>query len=511
MAQCSTPTLWPFPGASDVFISGVISNTGVVRQLGAGNLGLNSGYGSRFENLAPGSYRLESGAGIYEPGCCSAVGFDNFGVFVKAVSPSNSVISAAFNILGGLVDVESGTLTLANNGVSSNGNFTVAAGAVLDISGGYSPTWAGSMNGTGAGAVVLASGTLSASPSLALNFVNGLFQWTGGTLSGLVTNLNVLVLPGANDRLLYAQFYNSALVRHTGGGRLGLASGYAALFRNLPGATYEFETDSAIYSSGCCSATVFENDGLLRKTGGSSNTTISVSFNNLGGAVEVDAGTLTLANSGSSVNGSFTVAAGASVDLTGGAQPTWSGRLTGVGTGTIGLNSGLIFASGLILNCAPGLFQWSGGTFYGRPVTNANGMDISGGTVSVAFYNAGVVRHLGSSVLSITSGSGAVFRNLPGGTYEFLGDGSISPSRCCSATTFENDGLLRKTSGTNSAISTTIFNNQGGAIEVDSGVLSVNGSYTQGGGSLTIQLGGTNATPIRSVQLEWRRRTGVAR
>ena len=37
------------------------------------------------------------------------------------------------------------------------------------------------------------------------------------------------------------------------------------------------------------------------------------------------------------------------------------------------------------------------------------------------------------------------------------------------------------------------FNNQGGSIEVDSGVLSVNGNYTQGGGVFTVELGGTNS------------------
>jgi hypothetical protein len=36
------------------------------------------------------------------------------------------------------------------------------------------------------------------------------------------------------------------------------------------------------------------------------------------------------------------------------------------------------------------------------------------------------------------------------------------------------------------------FNNAGGSIEVDSGVLAVNGNYVQGGGSLTVGLGGPN-------------------
>ncbi len=71
--------------------------------------------------------------------------------------------------------------------------------------------------------------------------------------------------------------------------------------------------------------------------------------------------------------------------------------------------------------------------------------------------------------------------------------------------TFENDGLLRKTGGTNTATISTAFNNQGGSIEVDGGVLSVNGGYVQGGGGLTVLLG----EPTR-VNTAWLSLTGVA-
>ncbi len=395
-------------GAGGVLLSGTISNSGVVHHLGAGNFGLSSAAGSHFENLAAGTYRLESAADIYISSCCSPATFDNFGAFIKTVSSSNSAISVTFNNLGGLVDVETGSLTMANSGSSSNGTFTIATGALLDITGGQSPNWAGRMNGVGGGSVLLQSGALSASPALTLNFacmdvsVGRRHHFRFGD------QYQYALLSGTNNHLLTGQFNNLGLVRHTGGGQLGLSSSSAALFRNPAGGTYEIETDTAFYVSSCCSPATFENDGLLRKTGGSGVTTISTPFNNLGGTVEVDAGQLTLANSGSSVNGIFNVAAGAAVDLTGGAQPTWSGRLTGSGAGTLGFHSGVIFATGLILDCAPGLFQWTGGTFSG-PLTNANGIDISGGTINGSFFNAGVARHLGSSVLGLNSSTGSLF------------------------------------------------------------------------------------------------------
>jgi hypothetical protein len=58
---------------------------------------------------------------------------------------------------------------------------------------------------------------------------------------------------------------------------------------------------------------------------------------------------------------------------------------------------------------------------------------------------------------------------------------------------FNNSGLVRKTSGTNSVFGVP-FNNQNGSIEVDNGVLSLgSSSYVQGGGALTVRLSGTNA------------------
>ena len=114
---------------------------------------------------------------------------------------------------------------------------------------------------------------------------------------------------------------------------------------NPAGSTYQFESDAGIYPYNCCSAVTFTNSGLVRKIAGANNSSISVAFNNLGGSIEVDTGTLALANSGSSLNGAFTVAAGAALDLTGGKSPTWAGQMTGAGGGSVQFNSGQINAS----------------------------------------------------------------------------------------------------------------------------------------------------------------------
>ncbi|HLH52118.1 MAG TPA: hypothetical protein VKY92_00665 [Verrucomicrobiae bacterium] len=480
-----------FSGSNDITLSATIGNTGLVRHSGTGRLLLNSSSGAHFENFTSGTYRLESDASIAGISCCSPLSFDNYGSFIKTGGTNQATISVPFNNWGGLLDVETGSLTLANGGTISNAQFTVAAGAALDITGGARPTWRGLVSGQGGGTVLLSSGILNASPSLSLNFSSTLFQWSGGIISGVSSNLNTLSISDTNTHLLSSEFDNAALVRHTGAGALQFDSSSGAVFRNLPGATYQIEADTALYTVSCCSPTLFENSGLLKKIGGANNTSIGVAFNSRGGTVEVDSGRLTLANNGANIDGTFIVGPGASVDLTGGAQPGWAGRLTGSGAGTVEFNSGQISASGLVLDCSPGLMQWSGGNFSGS-VTNINAIDSSGGTISGTFFNAGLIREFGTNSIGLNSGPGTTLVNTPAGTLLLESDCGVYGFSCCSPLNFINQGLLRKTAGSNSIVSVP-FDNQDGSIEVDNGTLTLaNANYVQGKGRLVIALGGTN-------------------
>ncbi len=489
------------PGTNVVQLSGDMANTGFFAQSNSAGLGLDSAPSSRFENLSTGAYQLQSGAGIFGYGCCGPVNFDNFGTFTKIGSASNSVISVLFNNQGGSVDVENGTLTLANNGSSSNGAYTVATGAALDVTGGQSPTWAGQMSGQGAGALLLDSGTVTGKPSVALNFGNGLFQWNGGRLAGFVTNLNVVVLTGVNDDSLSAQMYNLGLIRHTGSGRLGLDSGPSASLYNLSGGTYQFESDISIFGFGCCGPLLFENDGLLRKIAGTNVSTINVPFNNLGGTIEVDSGVLSLAGGGSSSNATVIVASGAALDLTGGSSPKWAGRLTGTGAGNILVNSGTLNGAGVVLDCAPGVFQWSGGTLSGL-VVNTNFLNLSGSgqmNISGTMVNQGLLIHTGTGALRLDSAPSSRFENLPTGTYQLQSGSSIVPFGCCGPVNFDNFGTFSEIGISNNAVVSVPFNNLGGFVDVEGGILTLanngassNGFYSVAAGA-TLDLTGGNS------------------
>ncbi len=481
-----------------VLRQGKLYNLGWVRHTGAAGLDIQQN--AAFVNRTNGTYDFEGDGRVYTDDD-GPQNFYNYGVLRKSGGTNTSTISISFDNLGGTVDVESGTLALANSGSSTNGAFTVGAGAALDLTGGQSPTWAGTMAGQGAGAVMLDSGTLTTTFAL-LNFTDGLFQWSGGSWAGSATNLNVVSLTGTNASgntgimPRNAAFFNAGLVRHSGISRLDIQQ--RGLFANLAGGTYDFENDGGIFSDDYPPQN-FNNYGTLRKSAGTNTSVISIAFNNVGGMVDVESGSLSLANSGSSTNASYMVGPGAALDITGGQNPSWSGQMTGLGLGAALFDSGSLTGSGLALNFTNGLFQWNGGQLAGV-ASNVNVLSLVGTNAAAktglmlrgsSLYNLGLVRHTGAGGFDVQQNANII--NLTNGTYDFAGDGRIY-SDDYSPQNFSNYGTLRKSAGTNSSTISIAFANQGGAIEVDSGTLSLGSSpYVQGAGTFTVQLGGTNS------------------
>jgi hypothetical protein len=483
-------------GSGPNYLAGGFHNLGVVHHTNAVTLAINWGSG-HFENLPAGSYNFESDAGITTGFCCGATPyFNNYGLMRKTGGTGTNTIGVTFNNLGGTVQVDRGTLSLSAGGSSSNGTLNVATGAVLDLTGGSNPTWAGQINGSGAGQVLLSGGTISTAPSLTLNLPAGLLQWTGGQFAGTTINSNSVTIAGLSGVYAGGVFYNYGTVHHTN--TATLAVNWNSHFENEAGGTYILENNGSLAPGYCCGGTpYFSNFGLLRKSGGAGTSTLGIYLNNQNGVIQVDSGMLSLAAGGGSSNGTFNVAAGAVLDLTGGSNPNWSGKMNGSGAGTVSLNSGTISTdSGLTLNLPGGLFQWTGGTFGGTTI-NSNTVTVAGGgTVFVGggFYNYGLMRHTGTATLAVNWNSH--FENFAGGIYSLDGDVSLVTGACCGGTpTFNNYGLLRKTSGTGTAALVSggfNFANQGGSVEVDSGTLNI-GSYVQGGGAFTVMLGGRGA------------------
>jgi hypothetical protein len=500
--------------AGTLALGATIVNQGLVEATGLGGMEFNENYSSAntFSNLTKGVFEFATDSSINADGCCDlqAQNFNNQGLVWKSGGSNTSSISIPFNNLGGTVEVDQAELVLNGGGSSSNGTFTVAAGATLDLTGISTMTWAGLMNGSGAGQVLFASGTILPQPGLTLDFTNGLFQWGSGIFSaGTVTNNGVVVMEGATGGTLAlsATFINQGLVEAVGLGGLDFNENYSAAntFDNLAKGVFEFATDSGMIADGCCGlqSQNFNNQGLVWKSGGSNASVISIPFNNLGGALEVDQGQLVLSGGGSSSTGTFTVASGATLDLTGGNTVNWAGTMSGSGAGQVLLGSGTITPNGLTLAFTNGLFQWGGGFFSAGTVTNSGVVVMEGATagtleLSATFVNQGLVQATGAGGLVFNENYSAnnTFSNLAKGVFEFTADDSIFTDGCCglAGQIFYNQGLVRKSGGTNTSAISVVFNNQGGSLEVDSGTIALgNNNYVQGGGDLTFTLGGQEA------------------
>jgi protocatechuate 3,4-dioxygenase beta subunit len=216
----------------------------------------------------------------------------------------------------------------------------------------------------------------------------------------------------------------------------------------------------------------------------------------------------------------FNVASGAVVDLTGGGNPTFSGTLTGSGSGTVELRSGrlTIGVGGLTFDFPGAMFQWNGfsfltGTF--GDATNLGTMNLSSNDDMVftdygTLYNYGTIVQSGAGNFGLAS-EGAYYTTLDneqGGTYLIksnsgidLWDGGI--------TSVVNAGTIIKTAGTGTSqlhiagplTNTGTIETQSGGLYLDANSMSqVSGSTLTGGtwnamNGATLQFpGGTNIT-----------------
>src|ERR1039458_1598958 len=499
--------VYSFIGTNTSLLTGgntTFFNQGTVQQTGSGTFLVGGFNQNVYFNNEPGAiyqFATDNVIGNDYPGNSGPV-FSNQGLVWKSGGTNYSGIQIAFNNQSGVIKVDSGTLYFSGGGTSSNGVFNVAAGAVLNPTGGNSPTWSGRLTGSGSGTVALTNGSITANPSLTLDFTNSLFQWDGGTLQGTITNTGLVTLSSTNSSLLTGAntiFYNQATVQQVGSGSF-LVGGFNqnVYFNNGPGAIYQFAADNVIgneYPGN--SSPVFTNQGLVWKSGGTNYSAIGITFNNQGGMVKVDSGTLYLNGGGTSSNGVFNVASGAVLDLTGGSGPTWSGKLTGSGSGTVSLAAGSISANpSLTLDFTNNLFQWDGGTLQGI-ITNRGIVTLSSTNSSLLtgantiFYNQATVQQVGSGSFLVGGyNQNVYFNNGPGAIYQFAADNVIGneyPGN--SSPVFSNQGLVWKSGGTNTSAIGASFNNQGGVVQVDSGNLTLYGGGTSSNGVFNVASG----------------------
>ena len=295
--------------------------------------------------------------------------------------------------------------------------------------------------------------------------------WSGGTLSGNVTNAGTLTVAGTGTKTVGGTLTNAGTIDVTGTGTIYLpTASYApsndATIDNQAGATFDFQAGATLsddyysteYGSYQPAQGTFDNAGTLEMTAPSGTTTIDYTLNYSGGTLsnsgaglldlsgavndtsttsllsDTGTGTFTLANGGtlggtvtvagtvSLAGGTFTTAAGgttivsqggpASMPLTG-ATLSLGGSLD---TTILSIAGGTLAGTGTIT--ADSQITLSGGTL-GGTITDAGAIAWTGGSIDGTITNAGTLTVAGTGTKTV----GGTLTNA--GTIDVTGTGTI--------------------------------------------------------------------------------------
>jgi len=303
----------------------------------------------------------------------------------------------------------------------------------------------------------------------------GSLTWGGGSLSGL-TNKGTLTIAASGYT---GGLDNFGTIVETGA---PLKIGAGATVTNEAGGLFDIQGSGAEVlgdiNGDTPSPSTFINDGLLRRSVSSNTASLAprlsnggngdLTFENDGGTIDVETGTLVLSPDSLTNTGSFTVASGAILDIMGTVnyQPILSGTFTATGGGSVqfigdGSGSDGINANGATFDFPAGMAtlassSFIGGTNTGDLVWNSgalSGLTNKGTlTITCSFGNTGSLDNFGTIIetgnqlrinvgSTLTNEAGAVF-DMQGDGVEIFGDinlnGGVGPS------TFVNHGVLRR-------------------------------------------------------------------
>jgi hypothetical protein len=510
---------------NDYYLYGALTNAGTIR-LVSGNLELccSPGY---LLNLPSALVDLAGDTSV-DRGCGSEL-LVNLGTVRKSGGTGASTIYPVFNNFG-LLDVQSGTLNLSGGGSGGSGAvFQAEVGATLRVPNSYAANSGSQFTGVGtnlfsAGTFTLnglvnGSNAVLAGAALAgtNGVIAGVMTWTSGsiatgsTLTIATNGLLVLVGNNGSDYYLQGALTNAGTIRLVSGNlELYCSPGYLL---NLPGALVDLAGDTSVDRG--CGSELFDNLGTVRKSAGTGASTINSVFSNFG-LLEVQTGTVNLSGGGSGGSGAvFHAEVGATLRIPNNYAANSGSQFTGVGTnlfsaGTFTLN-GLVNGSNAVLAGAAlagtngviaGVMTWTSGSIAtGSTLTIAtNGLLLLAGKNGSDYYlqgaltNAGTIR-LVSGNLELYCSPGYLL-NLPGAMVDLAGD--VSFDRGCGTELFVNLGTVRKSGGTGTSAINPVFNNLG-LLDVQSGIVNLNGNYTLAGGALNFGL--TSLTNFGRIRL----------
>jgi hypothetical protein len=540
----------------------VLANAGTFNLTGSAifNLGYNPYLGSAgngtIQNNSGGTFDFQTASTVEEVSGTTA--FINAGTLEQTVTTGTTDIGVTVTNTG-TVSVQTGTLEFSGGGTSTAGKFTVASGATLEFGGGTFTLSGGSYDATGttevsggtanfSGATITSLGALDITGgtlSIANSGTAASFEQTGGTIgrAGTLTVSGAATFGGSGSGdqaegtgtlLLDGTTTDTGTINLDGGyvlanaGTFDVTSGGAfylgynpyigsagsGTIQNNSGGTFDFQTASTVEE--VSGTTAFINAGTLEQTVTTGTTDIGVTFTNTG-TVSVKTGTLEFSVRGSSSNGIYTLASGATLDFDAGTFTLSGDSFSGAGVaqlsgGTLVVSANSTIGSGFTQTggtlTGPATLTVTGAaTFAGSgngdqaegagtllldgTTTDSGEINLDGGYV---LANAGTFDVTGSATFDLgynpyigSAGNGTI-ENNSGGTFDFQTASAVN--NVAGANAFVNAGTLEQTVTTGTTdIGVTLTNT--GTVSVKTGTLEFSAGGTSTAGKFTVASGAT--------------------
>lgn len=364
------------------YSSGTIHNYGTINWTGTGNIRGGSNY---FVNYADSYFNIQNEANIeYDGGGGGYIHFENYGTLVKSSSSGTSNLVQTIFTNGGIVQIQSGTLSIGAGSSSkpNTGTFNTANGCTLSFNhpGGtayfgdgaqftnsgivemINSSGALQFLGTVAGSTIAEVTTFNYSAGILTGagklLVNGIMNWSSGQeynlINTTISSTGVMNIIGESNRIFRyssGKIYNNGTINWTGSGAIrGASNG----FQNNSGGTFNILVNAAMnYDGGGGSAFSFLNDGTLNLgnyvLSGSVNFTHSANANLIIGSADG------ITSSGSSgniqVSGTRSFSTSGNYSYTGSSeQNTGNGLPATINNLTINNGSGVILTNGVTVN-----------------------------------------------------------------------------------------------------------------------------------------------------------------
>lgn len=314
-------------------------------------------------------------------------------------------------------------------------------------------------------------------------------NWADGSMNvSLLVNMGTMNLTSNEDKSFTSNsiINNNGTINIIGSGELFLQDN--TVLNNEVNGTIDMRADDGDIDN-IGGQSVINNEGIIRRSTTSGEAEIqSVEFNNNGGIIQVDSGTLGIIGSGDKnfTGGSYIVSAGTILDWD---LITVSGFLMGTVEGDLNWNNSIEIPVSATFNFSgSGSINWIAGALTGGGVlTNESTINLIGGSGksisdNTTLNNAGSL-NLGGTIFSdLTLSGGSILNNLVGGIIDIQADGITIGG---SAGVITNSGLIKRTTSTGeSGLSFVDLDNTGGTIQVESGTLAFtqanSKSFTEG-------------------------------